>query len=78
MSSVRLLLTRSRSAWKADTTQLICGAIIRTIEEYEAQRFECSRGGFVLLVAARPARAHHSFAVFDANQPVTVQCGCWK
>ena len=28
---------------------------------------------FVLLVAAAPARAHHSFAaVFDANQPVTV------
>ncbi|HVG53103.1 MAG TPA: DUF6152 family protein [Vicinamibacterales bacterium] len=37
-------------------------------------RFSVLAASVALLVAAIPARAHHSFqAVFDANQPVTVR-----
>jgi hypothetical protein len=40
----------------------------------ERRRFVVLAASVVLLVAAMPARAHHSFqAVFDANQPVTVR-----
>lgn len=37
-------------------------------------RFGVLVASVILLVAARPAQAHHSFAAaFDANQPVTVR-----
>jgi hypothetical protein len=37
-------------------------------------RFGVLAASVILLVAAMPARAHHSFAAaFDANQPVTVR-----
>ena len=40
----------------------------------ERKIFAFVAAGVALLVAALPARAHHSFqAVFDANQPVTVR-----
>jgi hypothetical protein len=40
----------------------------------ERNRFSVLAASVALLVAAMPARAHHSFqAVFDANQPVTVR-----
>ena len=38
------------------------------------RRFSILATGVALLVAAAPARAHHSFqAVFDSDQPVTVR-----
>jgi Family of unknown function (DUF6152) len=40
----------------------------------ERKSFGVLAVGFALLIAAVPARAHHSFlAVFDADQPITVR-----